>query len=163
MNTTINFNEVRKLAKQAAKVRPILGCMRIKEGKAYWTDAFYLITMEGYENTPDMTIDLSDYSVKTQNYPEVERIIDREFTKKEFKVEIHEGEVIYLYERTDKNGSVLKTFIDNSIINQLKKLIQNKKFNLNISEIELNETNTMGRVTVDPLTKIYFMLKRKSE
>ena len=161
MNTSINFNEVRKLAKQAAKKRPILGCMRIEDGKAFWTDAYYLVLMDSYKDTPNMTVDLSDYSSKNQDYPDAERIVDKPFTKRDYKEEIHEGEVIYLYERIDTDGEVFKSFIDSTHINQLKKLIQNKKFNLNISEIELNETNTMGRITVDPLTKIYFMLKRK--
>lgn len=160
MNTSINFNEVRKLAAQVAKSRPILGCIRIENGRAMWTDSIYMVVMEGYSKTQDITISLSDYSIKTDDYPKLEKFINYSFGERPYTEEIVDGKVVYTYERHTQD---YKTFIDQSTLEQVKKLISNKKFNLSIPQIELNEAQMMARVTVDPLTKIYFILKRKDK
>lgn len=159
MNASINFNEVRKLAAQAAKSRAILGCIRIENGTAMWTDANYMVAMGGYGKTQDITISLLDYSIKTDDYPRLEKIINYEYGERSYKEEIMDGKVVYVYERLNDDFETVKTFIDQEMLDQIKKLINNKKFNLSIPEIELNESRTTARITVDPLTKIYFMMK----
>lgn len=164
MNTSINFNEVRKLAMQAVKRgRAILGCIRIENGRAVWTDSIYMVVMDGYSKSQDITISLLDYSIKTDDYPKLEKFINYSFGERPYKEEIMDGKVVYVYERLNDDFETVKTFIDQETLDQVKKLINNKKFDLSIPQIELNEAQMMARVTVDPNTKVYFMLKRKDK
>lgn len=159
MNTSINFNEVRKLAAQVAKSRPILGCLRIEGGRAMWTDSIYLVAMDGYSKSQNITVSLSDYSIKTDDYPALERFIDAPFESVSHTTAIEDDKVVYEFERSD--GRV--TFIDQEILAQLSKLIANKKFTMCVSEIDMNESRMMGRITVDQNTKLYFMLKIRNK
>jgi len=162
MNTSINFNEVRKLAAKSAKSRPILGCIKIQDGKALWTDSIYAIVMEGYSKKGNAVISLADYSIKynLEDYPRLEDALNRSsYGERPYTEEIMDGEVIYIYEDNDKR----KRFIDGEILSQIKKLITNKKLHPSISQIEINESCSMGKVHVDSLTKIYFVLKRREQ
>ena len=160
MNTSINFNEVRKLAIKASKSRPILGCIKIQDGKALWTDSIYAIVMEGYSKTGNAVISLADYSIKLDDYPRLEDVLNRSsYNERPYTEEIMGGEVVYVYENDGKR----KKFIEGDILDQIKKLIGNKKLHPSISQIEVNESRTMGKVHVDSLTKIYFCLKVKAD
>jgi hypothetical protein len=118
--------------------------------------------MEGYSKTGNAVISLANYSIKynLEDYPRLEDALNRSsYGERPYTEEIMDGKVIYVYEDKDKR----KKFIDGEILDQIKKLITNKKLHPSILQIEVNESCSMGKVHVDTLTKIYFVLKRRDQ
>lgn len=155
MNNYINYNELRKLAAKIEKSRPILGSLLIKEGKAYFTDGLYLVAMGGYQGTPDMVINLNTYGKPAGEYPELTRIMRGPFNQVTFESAIYGGRVINQFKRDDG----LIVYIDEDIKNQIKRLVANKKFTLDINQIKTN--GSIGLYEINDDTKIYFGLKRR--
>lgn len=162
MSKSINFNEVRRLAKQAAKKRPILGCIRINDnGTATWTDSYYLVVMSGYSSGREATINLEDYSLNDKEYPALNRIIGQAFQHNPAESIIIDGQVVYRFTQVNSNGEIVKTYLDQKIIKQVEKLVSIKGFKLDIAALKLSESQSMAELKVDDDTKIYFMLTRK--
>ena len=156
MNNSVNFNELRKMAKAIKKSRPILGCIQIKDGKAYFSNSFYIVVMGGYGGVENTTIDMDNYLKLISEYPNLDQIIDRRFEKYPFEKVIYNDEVIY------KNSSLPNSvwYIDNNIIKQIEKIISIKKFVFDIEKVEMNYS--IARYIVNDELTIYFCLKRMS-
>ena len=155
MNNYINYNELRKLGAKAEKSRPMLGSLLIKEGKAYFTDGLYLVAMGGYQGAPDMVINLNTYGKPAGEYPELTGVMKGPFNQVAFESSIYGGRVINQFKRDDG----LIVYIDEDIKNQIKRLVVNKKFTLDISQIKTN--GSIGLYEINDDTKIYFGLKRR--
>ena len=156
MNNYINYNELRRLATKIEKKRPILGSLLIKEGNAYFTDSFYIVAMGGYQGSPDMVINLNTYGKPAGEYPDLTRIMEGPFNQVTFEEAIYGGRVINQFKRDDG----LIVYIDEEIKNQIKKLVADKKFTLDISQIKINRS--IGLYEINEDTKIYFELKKKN-
>ena len=163
MNKIVNYNELRKLAaKQIKKFRPILSTMLIKDGKAYYTDGLYLVVMDGYEGSPDMLVDLNDYSARNtiEQYPNLTNIMSGDFGAAEFEEAIYEGEVIHQHKRND--GLII--YIDDAIKEQLQRLIIIKNYDFSPEKIKI--TSRKGLLEIEHLgstVKLYFMLKVRAK
>lgn len=155
MNTSINYNELRKLAAKAEKSRPILGSLLIKDGKAYFTDGIYLVVMNGYRGTPDMVINLNNYSTPIGEYPNLEMIMGGPFTPREFEQAIYGDGLIQQWKRQD--GRIV--YIDEAIKSQISKLVTKKGFAFDIRQVKTNQS--VGLYEIDDDTKIYFGMKRR--
>ena len=81
MNKSVNFDELRKMAKAIKKSRPVLGCIHIKDGKAHFTNSLYIIVMGGYEGMENTTLDMNDYSKAMGEYPNLDGITGKRFEK----------------------------------------------------------------------------------
>lgn len=153
MNKSVNFDELRKMAKAIKKSRPVLGCINIKEGKAYFTNSLYIVVMGGYEGIEDAVIDMNDYSKAMGEYPNLDGITGKRFEKYPFEKEIYNNEVIY------KNSSLpsMVRYIDKKTIDQIEKITSGKK---SIFDIEKVETNySISRYIVNDELTIYFAMK----
>ena len=156
MNNSVNFNELRKMAKACKKSRPILGCLLIKDGKAYFTNSLFIVVMGGYAGVENTVIDMDNYLTPISEYPSLDGIIDKRFEKYPFEKAIYNDEVIY------KNSSLpsMIRYIDNNIIQQIEKIISIKKFVFDIEKVETNYS--IARYIVNDELTIYFCMKRIS-
>lgn len=159
MNTSINYNELRKLAAKVNKDRPILGSMLIKDEKAYYTNSNYLIAMDGYRGVPNMVVDLNTYDANNQidAYPSLEMIMNGKFEPKTFEDAIYGGIVIHQLRRAG-NPTV---YIDNEMKDQIKRLVLTKNFKFDIDQVKVK--GTVGLYEVNDGLKIYFGMKRRGD
>lgn len=156
MNNSVNFDELRKMAKAIKKSRPILGCIKIKDGKAYFTNSLYIVVMGGYEGIENQTINMNDYSKPMIEFPNLEQIIDKRFEKYPFDREIYNNEVIFI----NRSLPDMIRYIDNKTITQIEKMISIKKFDFDIEKVETNYS--IARYIVNDELTIYFAMKRMS-
>ncbi len=154
MNNSVNFNELRKMAKACKKSRPILGCLLIKDGKAYFSNSLYMVVMGGYVGVENTTIDMDNYLTPISEYPNLDQIIDKRFEKYPFEEVIYNNEVIYKI----CSPSTMIKYIDKGIIDQIKKIISIKKFVFDIEKVETNYS--LARYIVNDELTIYFAMKR---
>ena len=132
MSNIINYNELRKLAAKAGKTRPILSCIMIKDGKAYYTDSRYLVVMEGYKNTDDCVMYIDNYKKCELGYLNLGLIIDRHYEPIKFEKVILNDKVVY------KSDGI---YIDGEILNQIKKLVNIKNFVVEVDKIKCSGSN----------------------
>lgn len=164
MKSKINIAEVRRLAAQIEKSKPPLGLLKIKDGKAYFTDAVYLVVMGGYEDSEDALINLNNYSVCAKDqygipripYPNLESVIGGSFNTVEFKDVIINGRVEHEI-ATEKSGVL---YIDHTIKDQLKKLVAVRNFEFDIAKIKVKQA--VGLLEIDEYTQVYFGLRRRA-
>lgn len=155
MNNSVNFNELRKLAKAIKKSRPILGSLLIRDGKAYFTNTIYAVVMGGYEGTENKIIDMDTYLEPIGEYPNLDQIIDKRFELHPFKKVIYNNEVIF---KRNNSLSDIDFYIDNKIIAQIEKITSVKNFTFDIEKVETN--SIIGRYVVNDELTIYFSMKR---
>ena len=86
MNNSVNFNELRKMAKAIKKSSPILGSLLIRDGKAYFTNSLYMVVIGGYEGTENKIIDMDIYLEPIGEYPNLDQIIDKRFELKTYNL-----------------------------------------------------------------------------
>lgn len=132
MSNIINYNELRKLAIKVGKTRPILSCIKIQDGKAYFTNAIYLVVMEGYQDSEDGVFFMGNYKRCVMDYPNVDFIINQEYKIVEFEKVILNDKVVY------KLGGWC---IDDEILTQLKKLVTMKNFTIDVNKIKVSGIN----------------------
>lgn len=127
MSNLINYNEVRRLAAKIGKTRPILSCIKIESGKAYFTNSAYLLVMEGYNECEDGLMFMDNYKRPIGSYPDLSLILNRQYHYIEFEKTILNNEVVY------KIGGY---YIDNEILTQIKKLVAIKNFTVDVNAIK---------------------------
>lgn len=157
MNNSVNFNELRKLAKAIKKIRPILGSLLIRDGKAYFTNTIYIVVMGGYERNENKTIDMETYLEPIGVYPNLDRIIDKRFELRPFEKVIYNNEVIFKINSSLFHSNI-DLYIDNKIIAQIEKITSVKNFTFDIEKVETN--SIIGRYVVNDELTIYFSMKR---
>lgn len=155
-NNTINFNTLRNMAKKISDTRYVLKHLHIENGTAYFTDSYIIVIMKDYTDVPDANVNLLDYTLLDQNvkYPNLHKIIEVPREKRKLTPEIVDGEVMYQVDDTDK-------YIRSKTIEDLKKLVTLKKFEIDVNEIVVCENRSTAVIKVNHTTDLLFMLYRK--
>lgn len=151
MSNLINYNEVRKLAVKAGKTRPVLSCIKIQDGKAYFTNTWFLLVMEGYNGCEDGVMSMDDYKKCNVDYPNLEYIINLDYKTVEFEKRILNDKVVYKLDGF---------YIDDEILTQVKKLVKIKNFTVDVDKIKVSGHNL--RLELPDGSLIIFAPKRWS-
>ena len=156
MNKIINFDEIRKVSKRISDVKSILKTVRIKDQTMIWTDSFFLIEIKNVDS-PDMVINVDDYTINKGTYPDIERIINHEFEYQKPESVIIYDNVAYKYHETDD----FIYYIDNEILDQLKRFVNPKFKNLiNLYDIMIAKNKILCKLSLDENTTIYFSIRK---
>lgn len=156
MNEIINFDEIRKVSKKISDVKSILKTVRIKDQTMIWTDSFFLIEIKNVDS-PDMVINVDDYTINKGSYPNIDFIINQEFENQKPESSIYYNHIIYKYHETDD----FIFYIDNEILDQLKRFVKPKFKNLiDLNRIMINRKKTLCKLSLNDDTTIYFMVKK---
>ena len=149
MSNLINYNEVRKLAVKAGITRPVLSCIKIQDGKAYFTNALFLLVMEGYKGCEDGVFYMDNYKRCSMDYPDLEYIINLDYKTVEFEKRILNDKVVYKLDGF---------YIDEEIVTQIKKLVKIKGFVVEVDKIKVSGHNL--RLELPDGSLIIFIPKR---
>lgn len=156
MNKIINFDEIRKVSKKISDIKSILKTVRIKDKTMIWTDSFFLIEIKNVDS-PDMVINVDDYTLNKGTYPDIERILNHEFEYHKPESIILYDNVVYKYHETDD----FIFYIDNEIIDQLKRFVKPKYKNLiNLNNIMISTKKTLCKLSLNESTTIYFCVRK---
>lgn len=156
MNKIINFDEIRKVSKKISDIKSILKTVRIKNQTMIWTDSFFLIEIKNVDS-PDMVINVDDYTINKGTYPDIECIINHEFEYQKHESIILYDSVVYKYHETDD----FIFYIDNEIIDQLKRFVNPKFKNLiNLYDIMITKNKGLCKLSLNDDTTIYFSIKK---
>lgn len=150
MNNVINYNELRELAVKAGKAIPRLACIKIQDGKAYFTNTRYLVIMEGYKNTDDCVMNMDNYKKSELDYPNLDAIINQDFNSAEFEKAILDDKVVY---------KVNNCCVDNEIITQLKKLIAIENYTVDVNNFKINKNGHVAKLELPDGSAIIIALK----
>ncbi len=149
MSKVINYNELRKLAVKAGKSRPVLSCIKIQDGKAYFTNSWYLVVMEGYKGCEDSLTFMDNYKRSTMDYPNLDPIINQRFETVEFEKTILDDKVVY---------KVGECCVDDEILTQIKKLVAIKNFTVDVNSLKVK--GHVAKLVLPDESMIIFTLKR---
>lgn len=156
MNKIINFDEIRKVSKKISDVKSILKTVRIKDQVMIWTDSYFLIEIKNVDS-PDMVINVDDYTINKGSYPNIDPIINHEFEYQKPESSIYYNDIIYKYHETDD----FLFYIDNEILDQLKRFVKPKfKHIIRLSNIMLSKNKILCKLSLDENTTVYFMVKK---
>lgn len=156
MNKIINFDEIRKISKKISNVKSILKTIRIKDQTMIWTDSYYLIEIKNVDS-PDIVINVEDYTINKGTYPDIERIINHEFEYQKPESSIYYNHIIYKYHETDD----FIFYIDNEIIDQLKRFVKPKFKNLiDLNCIMITKNKGLCKLSLNDDITIYFAVKK---
>lgn len=156
MNEIINFDEIRKVSKKISNVKSILKTVRIKDNTMIWTDSFFLIEIKNIDS-PDMVINVDDYTINKGSYPNIDPIINQEFYYQQHESLIYLDNIVYKYHENNDYIYV----IDSEMIHQLKRFVKPKFKNLiNLSNIMVSKSKNLCKLSLDENTTIYFNIRR---